>query len=325
MRPPDTDRALVRTAALRLAWQFAAVAAGLIVLAVVGALVIEALVHGSRPPDLGGRRIDRDGDDGVLRTAMFIAGAAAIVIAGLAGFWLAERAVVPLGDALERQRRFVADAGHELRTPLTVLHTRAQLVVRRMRADDPARPDAQLLLDDSRVLADIVEELLESAQLAAGATQGEPVDLNNLVDQVATSMRALAESAGIHLLAVTAPAEQVTSGSERALRRALTSLVDNALGHTASGGTVQIVTGREGGFALVAVVDDGEGLAVDAQQLVQRFARGTTKTDGPTGRRFGLGLALVRDVAAAHRGRFELANRPGGGVRATMYLPADTD
>jgi signal transduction histidine kinase len=324
VRPPDTDLALVRRAAVRLAWQFAAVAAGLIVLAVVGALVIEAIVHGSRAPDLGGRRIERDGDDGVLRTAIFIAGAVAIVVAGLAGFWLAERAVAPLGDALERQRRFVADAGHELRTPLTVLHTRAQLVVRRMRTDDPARPDAQLLLEDSRVLADIVEELLESAQLAAGATQGEPVDLNILVDQVATSMRALAENAGIHLLAVTAPDGQITSGSERALRRALTSLVDNALGHTASGGTVQIVTEREGQFTIVAVLDDGEGLAVDAEQLVQRFARGTTRTDGPTGRRFGLGLALVRDIAAAHGGRFALANRSGGGVRAAIYLPTDT-
>jgi len=317
---PATDRALVRKAALRLAWQYAAVAAGLIVLAVAGALIIEAVVHGSRPPDPGPRRVDRD--DGVLRTAMFIAGAAAIVIAGLAGFWLAERAVAPLGEALERQRRFVADAGHELRTPLTVLHTRAQLVVRRIRADDPARPDAQLLLDDSRVLADIVEELLESAQLAAGATQGEPVDLDTLVDDVTTSMRALAEPAGIQLSAVAGPGPHSTTGSARALRRALTSLIDNALGHTAPGGSVQIVTERQAGFVVLAVVDNGEGLAADAAQLVQRFARGTTRSDGPAGRRFGLGLALVRDVAAAHGGRFELADLERGGVRATLYLPA---
>ena len=44
----------------------------------------------------------------------------------------------------------------------------------------------------------------------------------------------------------------------------------------------------------------------------------------PGRRRFGLGLALVRDVATAHGGRFELTNRPGGGVRAALYLPTDT-
>jgi signal transduction histidine kinase len=314
-----TDAALLRKTAIRLAWQFAAVAAALIVIAVAGALLLEWLVHRSRPVGPDGPRPDHD-DDEVLRTSLLIAGAVAVLIAGLAGFWLARRAVAPLGEALSRQRRFVADAGHELRTPLTVLHTRAQLVLRRMSADDPARPEAEQLLADSRVLGTIVEELLESAQLAAGAAQGEPVDLDQLVRDVVGSMRALADEAGISLSAEIAEPVTVV-GTEAALRRALVSLIDNALGHTPSGGAVQISLSRHDDEAAIQVDDDGDGLPPDAASLTERFARGTSQSAGPAGRRFGLGLALVVDVASAHGGRFDLLNREPRGARAVLRLP----
>ena len=168
-RPAESaEQELIRTAAVRLAWQLAGVAAALVLLAVLGALVIELVVHRLDP--IGQHRLDDGGaaetgrdDDGVLRIALFVAGGLAVLVSGVAAFALARKAVAPLADALALQRRFVADAGHELRTPLTVLHTRAQLIERRMRPDDPARADVGRLLSDSRVLSEIVEEMLESA------------------------------------------------------------------------------------------------------------------------------------------------------------------
>jgi len=71
------------------------------------------------------------------------------------------------------------------------------------------------------------------------------------------------------------------------------------------------------------VTDSGEGLAgADPDELTRRFARGPRSPDGPGGRRFGLGLALVREVATAHGGTLRLGPGPAGGVRAEIEVPA---
>lgn len=329
-RARGTDADMLRAAARRIAWQFS-IASALIVLIVAGlVLALRPILHDGRP----GRTADAlsyddagfggavGDDDGLLRDALIIAAFVGIAIAGILGFWIARRAVAPLGDALALQRRFVADAGHELRTPLTVLHTRAQLLARRLAPGDPARPVVDQLLDDSRVLGEIVDEMLESAALAGDPRRGEPLSSAELVMDSAASMQVLAGEAKVSL-AVETPQDLPIRGSRTALRRALTALVDNALSHTPAGGHVVIATAPFGDRVLITVTDDGEGLADgDADRLTERFARGqasATRVGG--GRRFGLGLSLVREVATAHGGTFSLTGLPGAGVRATIELP----
>jgi two-component system OmpR family sensor kinase len=322
---PDSD--LVRDAARRVGWQISIACALVVVVVAVLAFVLGPLLHPSRPPHLDGYGgVDAvDGDnDALIRDALLIAGIVGIVIAGLVGFFSARRAVAPLGEALALQRRFVADAGHELRTPLTVLYTRAQLLARRMGPDDPARATVEQLLADSRVLGEIVDEMLESAALAADASRGEPLDPAALSAEVVASMGVLATAAGVTLTGESVGTAQVR-GSRSALRRALTALADNALAHTPAGGHVVIETVARGHRVLISVTDDGEGLAGDdADRLTERFARGLGSGGGVGGaRRFGLGLSLVREVATAHGGTLTLAGAPGAGVRATIDLPAD--
>jgi two-component system, OmpR family, sensor kinase len=330
-RVAGSDADLVRIAARRIGWQISIACALVVVVVALIAFVFGPLLHPSRPEYLdgagGGRRGGDDGDnDALIRDALVVAGIIGVAIAGLVGFIVARRAVAPLGEALELQRRFVADAGHELRTPLTVLHTRAQLIARRMDHDDPSRPMVDQLLDDSRVLSEIVDEMLESAALGADPSRGEPLDAGELAEDVVASMSVLAARAGVSLRVD--PIERSTArirGSRSALRRALTALVDNALSHTPIGGhvVVRVVGGAE--RVTLTVTDDGEGLGGDdAARLTERFARGAASVNGVGGgRRFGLGLSLVREVAAAHAGTFTLAPMPGSGARASIDLPAD--
>jgi signal transduction histidine kinase len=324
---PDSD--LVRDAARRVGWQIAIACALVVVVVAVLAFVLGPLLHPSRPPHLDGDGAGNgeggggDDNDALIRDALLIAGIVGIVIAGLVGFYAARRAVAPLGEALALQRRFVADAGHELRTPLTVLHTRAQLLARRMDPDDPKRPMVDQLLDDSRVLGEIVDEMLESAALAADPSRGELLDPGALSAEVALSMRVLATGAGVTLTSTPSGHQQVR-GSRSALRRALTALVDNSLSHTPSGGQVLMMTADRGDRVLITVTDDGGGLAGDdADRLTERFARGLGSGGGVGGgRRFGLGLSLVREVATAHGGTFTLTDGARGGAIATIELPA---
>jgi len=329
-RAGDDD--IVKAAARAVGFRIAAACA--LAITVVAVLAFTLIGHrsgaGGAPPPGGTPPTGGDGDgdnDALVRNALLVAGAVGIVIAGFVGWWAARNAVRPLGQALALQRRFIADAGHELRTPLTILHTRAQLLARRIGTDDPARPVVEQLLDDSRVLAEIVEELLASASLTEDPSRAEPVDTADLLTDVAASMEVLAQTAGVELRTRTAPGV-VVNGSRTALRRALVALADNAVAHTPAGGTVTLSCRLSGDRVMFEIVDTGEGIdPADADRLMERFARGVAAapaaaTHAPAGKRFGIGLALVREIATAHSGTLELTGAPGEGARATLTLPA---
>lgn len=234
------------------------------------------------------------------------------------------RSVRPLAQALALQRRFVADASHELRTPLTVLHTRAQLLAARLHGGDvtSATRDADMLVGDTRNLGGIVDDLLASATMTSVRDRGERLDIGMLGQEVCASMSAHAESIGVTLRCTTADGALEVIGSQAALRRALTALIDNALAHENDRGTVQVDIRREGQQIIVAVADDGVGIdQATMATLFNRFARGTAHTD--RGRQsYGIGLSLVREIVQAHDGQIAVDSAPGRGTTFTIALPA---
>lgn len=312
------DEEMLRAAARRIGWQIAVACA--VALAIVGAVALisaRALHH----PHAGRPDGPHDLDD-TLWTIAVIGGIVGIAVAGAIGFFIARRAVTPLGQALALQRRFVADAGHELRTPLTVLHTRAQLIARRMAPDDPSRAAVDQLLEDSRTLSDIVDDLLASAQLGASARQTEEFDLAEVARSVVNELGVLADQGGI-TLAADGQAPLPVRGSRTAIRRAVFALTDNALAHCHPGGTVTIRTSAPESAAIAEVIDDGEGLADDPERLLERFAQAGRRATTVTGsRRYGIGLALVQEIAVGHGGQLRLERNPCGGTTARLSLPA---
>lgn len=240
---------------------------------------------------------------------------------------LTRRSVRPLTQALALQRRFVADASHELRAPLTVLHTRAQMLAQRAgtATPDALRADAEALVSDTRVLSDIVDDLLASATMAAGHSPRDRVDLASVAADVQHSLAPYADGLGVSLRF-----EQPSStdsfeviGSGAALRRALTALVDNALGHEHSGGVVDMRLRRQAAMITAEVADDGVGIDADAMAtLFTRFAHGTEHTTRTGRQSYGIGLALVREIAHAHGGDVTVESAVGHGATFRLPLPA---
>lgn len=241
---------------------------------------------------------------------------------------LTRRSLRPLTEALALQRRFVADASHELRAPLTVLHTRIQLLARRFDDGDAHRAKEQIeaLAADTRVLGEVIEDLLASASMASKGVPRDRVDVADLAEDVRASMSEHAASAGV-TLAVNRDADAATAfvvlGSAAALRRALTSLVDNALAHEHAGGSIEICLRRRGPNVVIDVRDDGVGVDPDAMEgLFARFSHGHAHTATGGRERYGIGLALVREIAVAHHGDISVAQTPGGGATFTLTLAA---
>ncbi|MEU0113502.1 HAMP domain-containing sensor histidine kinase [Streptomyces bobili] len=211
-----------------------------------------------------------------------------------------------LEAAVERQRRFVADASHELRSPIASLRTQLEVG-----AAHPALLDVPGAVEDTVRLQNLAADLLLLARLDAGE---RPADAR--VDLAALARE---EAAGRVRVRVDAEPAEV-SGSRGQLRRVLANLFDNAQRHAHE--IVTVTVRREGGRAVVAVADDGDGVPeADRERVFERFVRldaARSRDDGGA----GLGLAIARDVAERHGGTLTVRGTPEGGALFELRLPA---
>ncbi|MCG2624574.1 HAMP domain-containing histidine kinase [Arthrobacter sp. I2-34] len=259
-----------------------------------------------------------------LLLALGMAGLLAVGVAVFIAVWMARRAMQPMAEALAMQRRFVADASHELRTPLTLLSTRAQLLRRRLGRDAAGGNWQEIaggvdeILEDSRQLTGILEDLLISADPREAASP-EPVQLQAEADSAVAAQGPLAARRGLELVRTGDQAAVTVAGSKVSLQRVFTALIANALDHARS--KVQVEVTARGRDAVIRVSDDGEGFApMAASRAFERFA--SSRSDSGSQRHYGLGLALVAEIAARHHGtvRIEPA-RPGQGATVVVTLP----
>jgi signal transduction histidine kinase len=227
--------------------------------------------------------------------------------------------VARVDRVLGTQRQFLADTSHELRTPLTTVRGNLDLLAR----DPPPDVRAEILAETCQEverMARLVRDLLLLAE-GGEATPPErgPVRLDVLVREV------VARVSGPEARRVRVEAEPVTvPGDEDRLRQLVGNLVENALRHASSSThAVLVLVKRRPPRALLAVEDDGPGLPPEALALVfdrfYRVDRARSRAHGGT----GLGLAIVRHVAEAHDGRVWAENRPQGGARFCVLLPAE--
>lgn len=318
----EPDRDTLRRASLRVAFRISAAFAVLVVclLTAATAYLMNKLAHPDLPGSAAGKSYTYlDSRD--LIEAMILAGMAGIALAGIVGWLSARSAIRPLGEALALQRRFVQDASHELRTPLTILDTRIQLAQRNTAPDSDTGRALARIREDTATLTGIVNELLLAATGSAPDASAEPVELADVAASVAEDLQELAARQDIRLsfsAGEPAPARIARSS----LRRAVLALADNALGHTPAGGSITISTGTEGTYAVIRVTDTGSGITgVEPARIFDRFVRaaGRDETRGP--RSYGIGLALVREIASAAGGTVEVARTGPEGTTMKLALP----
>ena len=257
---------------------------------------------------------------------LLILGPLELLGATIGGFFLAERALAPARLAFERQQTFIADASHELRTPLTLLRADAEVLLRGRARFDP--DDAALLEDivvETEHLSAIANNLLTLARLDSGAMRLEPdvVDLSTIATDAAHRVDALAHERGITIRLGRLSSVAVL-GDPQLLAQATLALVDNALKYAGSGSEITLSTSREGDLAMLAVHDNGPGIAADHLPLLgQRFYR-PDKARARAAGGAGLGLSVVRGILALHHGSLDLESAPGEGTTAVLLIPAIT-
>ena len=253
--------------------------------------------------------------------AVLAGGGIVVLAASLAVGWVyAQRALVPIRDALRRQRDFAADASHELRTPLSVV--KGSVAHLRRHRDAPVGEVGEALDDiDAEVerLGALVDDLLLLARTDSGALELElgPTDLGEAALDGAGSLVALAAERRIRV-EVDAEPLAVTGDSGR-LRQLVRILVDNAIRHAPADSTVRVAARRADGRARLVVEDEGAGFApADLPRVFDRFWRAPGGHAGGT----GLGLAIAAWIVERHGGDIAAANRTDRpGARLEVRLP----
>lgn len=233
-----------------------------------------------------------------------------------------------LERSFEQQRRFVANASHELRTPVAIVRAEAEIALgRKGRQESEYRDSLRVVHDAANRMSRIVHDLFLLARADTGhmPTQVEPLYLDEVVADVARSMRGVASQAGVRIDVAPMP-EAPFVGDVELLGRMLLNLLDNAVKYSSRDSTVRVCLSRDDSAFKLSVTDEGEGIPPDAQPHVfERFYRADkarAHSDGSTTSGAGLGLAIVQLVAQVHGGHAELTRSGPGGSEFTVTLRA---
>ncbi len=229
------------------------------------------------------------------------------------------------------RRDFVANVSHELRTPLTALLGFIETL------QGPAKNDANarerflgIMSREAERMTRLVRDLLSLSRVESQERMRPEgvVDLSGLLASVLTTLRPMAEQAGVTLELTGGAAPVKLRADADQLTQVFHNLVENAVKYGTPGKLVTVSIGREaalpgspGGAVSVAVRDRGEGIeAQHLPRLTERFYRVDTHRSREKGGT-GLGLAIVKHIVNRHRGRLRIESEKGQGSTFTVVLP----
>jgi two-component system, OmpR family, phosphate regulon sensor histidine kinase PhoR len=241
---------------------------------------------------------------------------------GVTGYILVSIFVGKGASLVRVQNDFLSSVSHELRTPLTSM----RLFMDSLR-DSRLPPEEEqtvigLLGRELDRLDGLVGRLIELSKLESGrhAFRRERVDVTALIDEAIETFRASTLSDPTRILLDVQP-ELIVIGDRPTLVRAISNLLVNAWKYTENDKRIELSAYANGRWIEIAVRDNGIGLPRREQRdVLEEFARGTEAIDrGLPG--VGLGLAFVRAIMRAHKGKIVITSRPGAGSEFRLRLP----
>ncbi len=230
---------------------------------------------------------------------------------------LSRLAIRPVAENMERQRRFVTDAGHELKTPLAIIRANAEA----MELMGGESKYSRNILSQAARLSDLMQNLLTLARYDEGAAlqDRQALSLTDLTKEVWDSFLAPAE---LKKLSCSADlAEDVTvSGSPVQLRQLLSILLDNSVKYCPEEGSLELSLRRED-KAVLRVKNSVSEKAPDPERFFDRFYRADASRSRETGGN-GIGLSAAQAIAQGHKGSIHAAYE-GDAIVFTLALPLD--
>lgn len=255
--------------------------------------------------------------------AFAVTGLGGLILALFGSLFMADKALIPIKNSWDRQKKFVADASHELRTPLAVILTNLDIV----KGNKHETIDSQKMwLDnievESKIMTKLVNDLLFLARIDS---EQELLNMSNFslnlaVNEAINPFNPISESKQIKI------ETQIENdinfyGDQARIKQLITILVDNAIKYSNPGGNVVIALKDSDNNIEIKVSDTGEGIEEKhLGKIFERFYRvdkARSRDSGGT----GLGLSIAESIVKEHRGTIKVTSSPGVGTTFLIILP----
>jgi signal transduction histidine kinase len=257
-----------------------------------------------------------------LKTIRYISISGA-VLAILAGFFLAGRALIPIRLSWNRQQRFVADASHELRTPLAVMQTNTEMLLRYPKHTiEEESEHISVILKEQRRMISLVSDLLTLARSESNQLQinYQYFLLDQTINEMLEHYSLFAEMKNINIYFSVEKHIQFMGDEER-IRQLLVILLDNAIKYTPEQGKITVTCRQQRHFAEISIKDTGMGISKqDLPLIFDRFYRGDKVRSRSEGG-YGLGLSIAKWIVEAHKGKILVESHLGTGTQFILTFP----
>lgn len=227
-----------------------------------------------------------------------------------------------LEESFAQVSQFSADVAHELRTPVNNLRVEIEVALGKLRTAEDYRETLGSALEECMRISRVIQALLflARAEAATGSPHAEAIQVHQEIEAVLEFYEPTAADAGVALAVegrrgIVAPFDRIL------FQQAVGNLVANAIAHTPSGGRVTVRPSIDGAVLRIEVDDTGSGIEAEHLPFVfNRFYRADRARSGAAGNA-GLGLAVVRSIAAVHGGRVAIESEIGRGTCVLLETP----
>ena len=238
-------------------------------------------------------------------------------------------AVAVIRDMTEERRLdklrkdFIANVSHELRTPISMLQGYSEAIVDDIAGSEEEKKElASVIYDESLRMGRLVNDLLDLARMEAGhiSLEKEEIDIHDFIDKMVRKFHGLAKDKSIILQSTITEESRVSFDVDK-MEQVLTNLIDNAIRHTESNGTIHILAEILEHGLKIEVQDSGHGIPEEDLPFVfERFYKADkARTRGRAGT--GLGLAIVKNIIDAHEGQITVRSKMNEGTTFSFIIP----
>ena len=253
----------------------------------------------------------------------FIVTAVVVSTAGLLAvlilmIFLSARIVKPFSENYEKQKRFITDAGHELKTPLTIIDADAEV----LEMDFGENEWLSDIQSQTRRLADLTNNLILLSRMEEERTKELMVDfpLSDIAEETVGTFQALAKTQNKVLESNITPMIAM-KGDEKAIRRLITILLDNAVKYAKENGRICVTLEKQKKRIRLSVFNTTEQISKEhMEHLFDRFYRTDRSRNSETGG-YGLGLSIAAATVEAHRGKITATTEDEKSLLITVIFP----
>ena len=221
------------------------------------------------------------------------------------------------------RRDFISNLSHELRTPVSVIKANSEtLLDGALDNEKDAKIFSKAILHNADRLSEMVTSLIDLSRIEYGELKFviEEIVLNQIIESVVLAFKNKAKRKNIQVV-FKRQSEVMISSDAKAIERVLNNLLDNAFKYSPENSTIEINLRKQGESIRLAVIDQGEGVAEEDQDLVfKRFFR-TASARANTQQGSGLGLAIVKNLVYNLQGDVGVESRPEGGSEFWFTIP----